>query len=209
MVGNFHYLMVGNFYYSVFFIVGTWAEAVDAAGQFRLSWKELVGLIVIIVIRIIKMIGMMEPGRPHDHEDIKKQWWWGWYRFHLAGAASRLKLSIIVLAVRACPAILFFTLVKISCCWRWRCQCEKVGLVIVDPAGAPSRGWIGGEREAAGGRTLNAWLWSSSACWAGGCCWCWGCGLWVVGCGCGAYWCWYWGCWWGWWWGSWCWYRGS
>ena len=71
MVGNFHYLVVGDFYYSVFFIVGTWAEAVDAAGQFRLSWKELVGLIVIIVMRMIKMIKMMEPGRPHDHEENK------------------------------------------------------------------------------------------------------------------------------------------
>ena len=26
---------------------------------------------MIIVIRIIKMIGMMEPGRPHDHEENK------------------------------------------------------------------------------------------------------------------------------------------
>lgn len=50
-----------------------------------------------------------------------------------------MKLSIIVLAVRACPAI---------------------------PAGAPSRGWIGGEREAAGGRTLNA-CWRARTPWSG------------------------------------------
>ena len=61
----FFQLIVGNFYYLVFLKVSTWAETVDAAGQFRLSWKELVGLIVIIVIRMIRM----EPSRQHDHEE--------------------------------------------------------------------------------------------------------------------------------------------
>ena len=65
----FFQLIVGNFYYLVFLKVSTWAETVDAAGQFRLGWKELVGLIVIIVIRMIRMIRMMEHGRQHDHEE--------------------------------------------------------------------------------------------------------------------------------------------